>query len=160
MYLIILPYFSLMNTSYNKDRIIKNGWKNVFKNLWIQNGSNQNLADQVTTLSSNIENKKGIQTKLEIPSIKNMKQGQNGKFKAFSSVVNLSRKSKIIPVQEIGSEATPSTSKGTFSTTENQSARSEQYINEHGKENLNAKSGLHEIVGKMLQHTQVRFHQR
>ena len=33
LYLVVLPYASLMNTSHNKDRIIKNGWKSVFKNL-------------------------------------------------------------------------------------------------------------------------------
>ena len=33
LYLVFLPYATLMNTSHNKDRIIKNGWKSVFKNL-------------------------------------------------------------------------------------------------------------------------------
>ena len=33
LYLVFLPYAALMNTSHNKDRIIKNGWKSVFKNL-------------------------------------------------------------------------------------------------------------------------------
>ena len=34
MYMIILPRAYLMNTSYNKGRIIEHGWKNVFKNTF------------------------------------------------------------------------------------------------------------------------------
>ena len=33
LHLVILPYFFLMNTSHNKERVIEHGWKNVFKNL-------------------------------------------------------------------------------------------------------------------------------
>ena len=33
LYLVLLPYAYLMNTSHNKERVIKNGWKGVFKNL-------------------------------------------------------------------------------------------------------------------------------
>ena len=33
IYLIILPYSFLMNTSHNKNRVIEHGWKNVFKNI-------------------------------------------------------------------------------------------------------------------------------
>ena len=34
LYLIILPYFHLVNTSHNKDRVVEYGWKNVLGNLF------------------------------------------------------------------------------------------------------------------------------
>ena len=34
LYLIILPYFRLVNTSHNKDRVVEYGWKNVLGNLF------------------------------------------------------------------------------------------------------------------------------
>ena len=33
LYLVLLPYVFLMNTSHNKNRIMVRGWKNVFKNI-------------------------------------------------------------------------------------------------------------------------------
>ena len=33
LYMIILPYAFLMNTSHNKNRIIEHGWVNIFKNI-------------------------------------------------------------------------------------------------------------------------------
>ena len=33
LYLIILPYAFLMNTSHNKNQIIENGWMNIVKNM-------------------------------------------------------------------------------------------------------------------------------
>ena len=33
LYLILLPYFFLMNTSHNKERVIEYGWKNVIWNF-------------------------------------------------------------------------------------------------------------------------------
>ena len=33
LYMVILPYAFLMNTSHNKDRIVADGWRNVFRNL-------------------------------------------------------------------------------------------------------------------------------
>ena len=32
LYLVLLPYFFLMNTSHNKERVIEHGWKNVVGN--------------------------------------------------------------------------------------------------------------------------------
>ena len=53
-YLIFLPYFSLMNTSYNKDRIIENGWDNVFRNLWVKKRPNQDRGDQSINNQNNM----------------------------------------------------------------------------------------------------------
>ena len=33
LYMVVLPYSFLMNTSHNKNRIIEHGWKNVFNNI-------------------------------------------------------------------------------------------------------------------------------
>ena len=33
LYMVVLPYSFLMNTSHNKSRIIEHGWKNVFNNI-------------------------------------------------------------------------------------------------------------------------------
>ena len=37
LFLLILPYSFLMNTSHNKNRIIEHGWKNVIQNLTVNN---------------------------------------------------------------------------------------------------------------------------
>ena len=37
LFLIILPYSFLMNTSHNKNRIIEHGWKNIIRNLTVNN---------------------------------------------------------------------------------------------------------------------------
>ena len=66
-YMIILPYISLMNTSYNKDRVIENGWKNVLKNLWVKESSVRCLNDTPKCIQNNMH----VQKRMEIPS-KNM----------------------------------------------------------------------------------------
>ena len=33
--LIFMPYAFLMNTSHNKERILESGWKNVFRNIFV-----------------------------------------------------------------------------------------------------------------------------
>ena len=40
LYMIVLPYSFLMNTSHNKERIIEQGWMNVFTNIF---GSNMEI---------------------------------------------------------------------------------------------------------------------
>ena len=37
LHFVVLPYAFLMNTRYNKKRIIEEGWVNVFKNMVISN---------------------------------------------------------------------------------------------------------------------------
>ena len=39
LFLIILPHSFLMNTSHNKNRIIEHGWKNVMRNLTVNNST-------------------------------------------------------------------------------------------------------------------------
>ena len=34
LYMVVLPYSFLMNTSHNKERIIEQGWMNIFKNIF------------------------------------------------------------------------------------------------------------------------------
>ena len=33
LYFVILPYTFLMNTRYNKNRVVEEGWKNVLRNV-------------------------------------------------------------------------------------------------------------------------------
>ena len=37
LFLLLLPYSFLMNTSHNKNRIVEHGWKNVIRNLTVNN---------------------------------------------------------------------------------------------------------------------------
>ena len=36
LYMIVLPYAFLMNTSHNKNRIIEHGWKNIVRNIFVK----------------------------------------------------------------------------------------------------------------------------
>ena len=51
LYFIILSYAFLMNTRYNKNRIIEYGWINVLKNISGRNGRNKVLAHNNVTPS-------------------------------------------------------------------------------------------------------------
>lgn len=55
LYLILLPYSFLMNTSHNKNRIIEHGWKNVFKNLIGRTNQSMVSNDNIPTESDNIK---------------------------------------------------------------------------------------------------------
>ena len=46
---VVLSYAFLMNTKYNKNRIIEYGWLNVFKNILACNTQNDVSADNVVT---------------------------------------------------------------------------------------------------------------
>ena len=52
LYMILLPYTFLMNTSHNKKRIVEYGWSNVLKNLIIK--PNNSIRDDNNSLKSNI----------------------------------------------------------------------------------------------------------
>ena len=39
LYFVLLPYTFLMNTTNNKERVIEDGWQNVFKNMFPNCGS-------------------------------------------------------------------------------------------------------------------------
>ena len=146
-YLIILPYISLMNTSYNKDRVIENGWKNVLKNLWVKKSSVRHLNGTPKCT----QNKMHVQKQSEIPS-KNMNQKNlNEIFKTFSSGQNIGRKIAW-PEEEIVSELSASTSQGQFSETKDQTIVSNKN-DEPGKENINNNSVVDKIVLQMIQHT-------
>ena len=61
-YSIVVPYALLMNTSHNKLRVIKYGWKNVIKNIFGMSNtsvdSNENSTDhRNNNSSSNQENR-------------------------------------------------------------------------------------------------------
>ena len=52
LYMILLPYAFLMNTSHNKKRIVKYGWSNVFKNLIRK--PNNIVRDDINSPKSNV----------------------------------------------------------------------------------------------------------
>ena len=52
LYMILLPYAFLMNTSHNKKRIVEYGWSNVFKNLIRK--PNNILRDYINRPKSNV----------------------------------------------------------------------------------------------------------
>ena len=59
VYLVLLPYASLMNTSHNKERVIKNGWKSVFRNL-LGRKSNTAILQTDKNLTNNDRLQKGF----------------------------------------------------------------------------------------------------
>ena len=52
LYMILLPYAFLMNTSHNKKRVVEYGWSNVLKNLIMK--PNNIVRDDINSLNSNI----------------------------------------------------------------------------------------------------------
>ena len=69
LFMIILPYAYLMNTSFNKNRIIEQGWLNVVKNITTNNSIfgpkilygccaenyNNELRNEVFSIADNVE---------------------------------------------------------------------------------------------------------
>ena len=55
LFLIILPYSFLMNTSHNKNRIIEHGWKNVIQNLTVNNSIFRSVNVYCTSVNHRIE---------------------------------------------------------------------------------------------------------
>ena len=76
-----------MNTSYNKDRIIENGWDNVFRNLWVKKSPNRDQGDQ----SINIQNNMDVQEQLKSSSNYKSIESQNEIFRISSSDINIGR---------------------------------------------------------------------
>ena len=152
-YLIFLPYFSLMNTSYNKDRIIENGWDNVFRNLWVKKNPNRDQVDQPISIQNNMD----VQEQWKSPSDYKINESQNLIFRISSSDLNIGRKNKIGPekdiASEIASEVGPSTSKGKFLSTKNQPPESKRDKNKPGNKLGNSITVIDKIVLKMSQHT-------
>lgn len=142
-YLIILPYISLMNTSYNKDRVIENGWKNVLKNLWVKHSSIRDLNDRPKCNQNNMH----VQKRMNISS-KNMNQKNSiGIFKTLSSGQNVGRKIAW-PEEEIVSVLSASTSQGQFSETKNETIISNRN-DETEKQNTNDSLVVDKIISKI-----------
>ena len=79
LFLVILPYVTLMNTSHNKYRIIESGWKNVIKNSI--GGSNNSVIkydndSEGKTAVRNKATKKSIRSKVETISMKEVNMSQ------------------------------------------------------------------------------------
>ena len=67
LYLIILPYSFLMNTSNNKNRVVEVGWRAIFKNIirgsLITNNPTKSLNNETSKDGDNTDSKKADETK-------------------------------------------------------------------------------------------------
>ena len=149
LYLVILPYFSLMNTSYNKDRIIENGWMGVVKNLWSGKVFNRTQTEDVTSSRSSIDAQKGV----KLSSRKNVNAGQNGIFTTTSSALEQNKDRKILLSDQLPSDSVPSTSKGSKLDFKHHLFIPVPSENRLEEQNQNSASSIDTILLKMMQNT-------
>ena len=72
LYMIILPYFFLMNTSHNKDRVIEHGWKTVFRNVLGTKTNGEVNEGHKCTAREDLEGQKQAGKELENEAAKNI----------------------------------------------------------------------------------------
>ena len=72
LYMIILPYFFLMNTSHNKDRVIEHGWKTVFRNVLGTKTNGEVNEGHKCTANESLEGQKQAAKELENEAGKNI----------------------------------------------------------------------------------------
>ena len=72
LYMIILPYFFLMNTSHNKDRVIEHGWKTVFRNVLGTKTNGEVNEGHKCTADESFEGQKQAGKELENEAAKNI----------------------------------------------------------------------------------------
>ena len=73
LYMIVLPYAFLMNTSHNKNRIIEHGWKNIVRNIFVKpnmtiSQDTDNSLHEIKTLSNvkSDDNKKSSNVSMDV----------------------------------------------------------------------------------------------
>ena len=148
LYMIILPYFSLMNTSYNKDRIIDKGWKNIFKNLWLGKVFNRLRIQDPASIQNNRE----VQNNNEKESAaKRVNRNRNNKIVTNSTIQTCGRYNKIKPIEKNSLKLTSSTSKESKNSIQHELVKSTKSEIQIHRPNTNL--SINEIVYKMLQHT-------
>ena len=151
LYMIVLPYAFLMNTSHNKDRIMEHGWKHVFQNL-LGNSSQNNVANIHTS-----------------ERMKNMKKATYGSskireanvrqeiFSISSSVANKLRKNDADRCKKLSFENEPSSSMGHRGTrvlhASNITTLDANKLPQ--QEDNDENTALHLLVLKMIQYIQV-----
>ena len=72
LYMIILPYLFLMNTSHNKDRVIEHGWKTVFRNVLGAKTNGEVNEGHKCTADEGLEGQKQASKELENEAGKNI----------------------------------------------------------------------------------------
>ena len=72
LYMIILPYLFLMNTSHNKDRVIEHGWKTVFRNVLGTKTNGEVNESHKCTADEGLEGQKQASKELENEAGKNI----------------------------------------------------------------------------------------
>ena len=148
LYMVVLPYAFLMNTSHNKNRIVEHGWKNVFKNMLGRSSQNK-VVDGHT--SKNSINVKKESCKSSNSQTCNVKQEI---FTISSPSVDKARKKDGNSSKDISFKSEPCSSKGHQELNALQSSKvttldAIEPIQQIAKEE---KTTLHMLVSKMIQH--------
>ena len=90
LHFVVLPYAFLMNTRYNKKRIIEEGWMNVFKNMVISNNCKvatlDNDCNEALNDDENMNNAQIIPHSQKIFSISNTTQSSMAEKIGFSTL--------------------------------------------------------------------------
>ena len=79
LYMILLPYAFLMNTSHNKRRIVEHGWSNVLKNLIMK--PNNIVKGDINSLESKVQ-------PYQISHISSNLQQQVGEYRSTNATSN------------------------------------------------------------------------
>ena len=148
LYLIILPYFSLMNTSYNKDRIIGRGWMGVIKNLWVGKGLNPTQTEDIISNPNNVK----VQKSLKRPSTYQANVNQ-ANTSTTSSALDPIRNVKINASEQFFSDRAQSTSNRLQLHIKHHSTTPDPVENRLETPNLNSVSSIDTIVSKMILNT-------
>ena len=149
LYLIILPYFSLMNTSYNKERIIESGWMGVIENLWVGKGINLSQTEDAISSHNKVEGRKGLEQSFS----NHVNIGRNRIFTTSSSALDQRKNNKTSPLEQLSSDGSPSTSNGSQSDRDNQSFISPLGENRLKKQNKKSATSVDKIVSNMMLNT-------
>ena len=153
LYLIILPYAFLMNTSHNKNHIIDHGWINVVKNMTINNSvfasavlcgpSNEdknegrgNQGDEIVEMRSSSENNQGSASthQLSIYSSSSLRSDKRNED------INLASKNKVCTVPQHN-----------LDISSHKCSNSTEISNDDGNETNSISNSWHESLRRVLE---------
>ena len=140
LYLIILPYVSLMNTSYNKELIIEDGWKTVFQNV--------TLGKMMKSVTAEIIPESG--KRAATSSDNEVSNCSNEIFTTASTTLRTRRKDKILPFQQPNSKGSPSVNENFNSSVGSKSSNPIKEEDQSIKLNQNISSPIDKIITKLM----------
>ena len=145
VYLVLSPYFFLMNTSHNKNRVVEHGWKNVFKNLLALKKDPTIVPDTLLTPSKGLEDTSDCRRK-------HPKDENNQRIFTTVSSGTISDSHKYPDFSKHAwVEEQPSTSKGYNRPNELCLALTRPDLKEKPKRN-SLKTASHLLISKMIKH--------